>query len=58
MSKCIILNKDPYIWLYFILKLSDKIHYDCVILSGLGPENIVGILKFKTLVKHSNSVSL
>jgi hypothetical protein len=55
---CIILNTDPYKWLYFILELSDKIHYDFFILNGLGPENIAGILKFKTLVKHSNNVSL
>ena len=31
---------------------------DCVIVSSLGPQNIAGIPKFKTLAKHSNNVSL
>jgi len=31
---------------------------DCVIFSSLGPQNIAGILKFKTLAKHSNTFTL
>jgi hypothetical protein len=31
---------------------------DCVIFSSLGPQNTAGILKFKTLAKHSHLVSL
>jgi hypothetical protein len=47
MSKYIILNTDPYIWLYFILQLSNKIHYDCYIKQPRA-ENTAGILKYRS----------